>query len=99
MIKKSLLLLGAMLAMPLQAMMLPLDPATQAYLRSIKELKVCYPAALPPPYVTPDGGLLKDRLLRLADMLPVPVKLSEMADWQAARAALQRGACDIIPHI
>ncbi|QSR73773.1 ATP-binding protein [Aeromonas jandaei] len=99
MIKKSLLLLGAMLAMPLQAMMLPLDPATQAYLRSIKELKVCYPAALPPPYVTPDGGLLKDRLLRLADMLPVPLKLSEMADWQAARAALQRGACDIIPHI
>lgn len=85
--------------MPLQAMMLPLDPATQAYLRSIKELKVCYPAALPPPYVTPDGGLLKDRLLRLADMLPVPLKLSEMADWQAARAALQRGACDIIPHI
>lgn len=97
-------LLGIALAMPLQAKplqgtVLPLAPATQAYVESIKQLKFCYPATLPPPYLLAGGGLLKDRIARLTALLPVPLEVHELPDWQTLRQALLRGECDLIPYI
>ncbi|WP_068978895.1 response regulator [Aeromonas sp. EERV15] len=99
MTKLPIFFLGAVLAMPLHAMVLPLPPATQAYVDSIKKLEVCYPATLPPPYLLAEGGLFKDRLVRLADVLPVPLTIHELPDWQAVRDALLQGRCDIVPHV
>ncbi|MFQ1766447.1 ATP-binding protein [Aeromonas veronii] len=86
-------------AKPLQSTVLPLLPATQAYVDSITQLEICYPATLPPPYLLAGGGLLKDRIARLAAVLPVPLKVQELPDWQAVRDALQHGRCDLVPHV
>ncbi|HHQ4885055.1 TPA: response regulator [Aeromonas veronii] len=86
-------------AKPLQSTVLPLLPATQAYVDSITQLEICYPATLPPPYLLVGGGLLKDRIARLAAVLPVPLKVQELPDWQAVRDALQHGRCDLVPHV
>ncbi|XEI34547.1 transporter substrate-binding domain-containing protein [Aeromonas veronii] len=104
MTKFPILLLGALLALPLhakplQTTVLPLAPATQAYVDSISQLEICYPATLPPPYLLEGGGLLKDRIAKLAAVLPVPLKVRELPDWQAARDALLRGHCDLVPHV
>ncbi|HHQ4777379.1 TPA: response regulator [Aeromonas veronii] len=86
-------------AKPLQSTVLPLLPATQAYVDSITQLEICYPATLPPPYLLAGGGLLKDRIARLAAVLPVPLKVQELPDWPAVRDALQHGRCDLVPHV
>lgn len=109
MTKFPVLLLGAVLAIPLSAKpmqtvslpktVLPLPVATQAYVNTIKQLEICYPATLPPPYLLADGGLLKDHIAQLAVVLPVPLMINELPDWQAVRDALQQGNCDLVPHI
>ncbi|WP_033138680.1 response regulator [Aeromonas finlandensis] len=104
MTKFPVFLLGAVLALPLyakplQTTVLPLAPATQAYVDSITQLEICYPATLPPPYLLEGGGLLKDRIARLAAVLPVPLKVHELPDWQAVRDALLHGHCDLVPHV
>ena len=109
MTKIPLLLLTSVLVMPLQAKppqstrlqttVLPLAPAIQAYVDSITQLEICYPATLPPPYLLAGGGLLKDRIAKLAAVLPVPLKVHELPDWQAVRDALLQGHCDIVPHV
>jgi len=48
---KSNLLFGLLLAMPVQAMTLPLSPATQAYADTLTSLTICYPALIRPPYL------------------------------------------------
>lgn len=55
-----------------------------------------YPSA---PLFVSGGGLLKDRIAKLAAVLPVPLKVHELPDWQAVRDALLRGHCDIVPHV
>ncbi|MFB2864755.1 response regulator [Aeromonas sp. MdU4] len=104
MTKFPIFLFGVVLALPLhakplQSTVLPLAPATQAYVKSIKQLEICYPASLPPPYLLTGGGLLKDRIDKLAAVLPVPLQVHEMPDWQAVREALLDGHCDIVPYV
>lgn len=53
---KSNLLFGLLLAMPVQAMTLPLSPATQAYADTLTSLTICYPALIRPPYLEESGG-------------------------------------------
>ncbi|MGL4477400.1 MAG: histidine kinase, partial [Aeromonas veronii] len=104
MTKFPVFLLGAVLALPLhakplQTTVLPLAPATQAYVNSLSQLSLCYPATLPPPYLMAEGGLLKDRLARLQELFPVPLVLKELPDWQTLRNGLAEGECDIIPYV
>lgn len=104
MIKFPIFLLNALLAWPLYAKsvhstVLPLAPATQAYVETITGLELCYSATLPPPYMLAEEGLLKDWIAKLAATLPVPLQVQALADWQAVRNALQQGKCDLVPHI
>lgn len=93
------LLLGALLAMPLRAAVLPLPPDTQAYADSLTQLTFCYPALQRPPYLEKQGGLLIDQMQRLAQQLPVPLQFDKLPNWSAVEQGLQEGRCDLIPHI
>ncbi len=96
---KSNLLFGLLLAMPVQAMTLPLSPATQAYADTLTSLTICYPALIRPPYLEESGGLLIDQLDRLAEQLPVPLLHEKLPNWPAVQQALLAGRCDLIPDI
>ncbi len=96
---KTLLLLGALLALPLRAAALPLSPATQAYADSLTQLTFCYPSLQRPPYLEGKGGLLIDQMTRLARQLPVPLYFKTLPNWPAVEQGLREGRCDLIPHI
>nr|WP_156127966.1 transporter substrate-binding domain-containing protein [Aeromonas eucrenophila] len=97
--RKTLLLLGALLALPLRATVLPLSPETQAYVDSLSELTFCYPNLQRPPYLEEQGGLLVDQMKRLAQQLPVPLRFEKLPNWSAVEQGLLDGRCDLIPHI
>lgn len=96
---KILLLSGALLALPLRAAILPLSPDAQAYADSLTGLTFCYPALQRPPYLEAEGGLLIDRMTRLAELLPVPVHVEKRPSWAAMTQDLLNGRCDLIPHV
>ncbi|MGL5130330.1 MAG: ATP-binding protein [Aeromonas popoffii] len=96
---KNHLLLTLLLAMPVQAMTLPLSPATQAYTDALKPLTICYPALILPPYLEESGGLLIDQLERLAEQLPVPLLHEKLPNWSAVQQGLLAGRCDLIPYV
>ncbi len=96
---KILLLSGALLALPLRAAILPLSPDAQAYADSLTGLTFCYPALQRPPYLEAEGGLLIDRMTRLAELLPVPVRFEKRPSWAAMTQDLLNGRCDLIPHV
>ncbi|WP_349922325.1 ATP-binding protein [Aeromonas veronii] len=96
---KIYLLLGALLALPLRAAVLPLPPAAQAYADDIGQLTFCYPSLERPPYLEDQGGLLIDQMTRLARQLPVPLHFKTLPNWPAVEQGLRDGQCDLIPHI
>lgn len=96
---KTLFLLGALLALPLRAAMLPLSAETQAYADTLTELTFCYPVLQRPPYLEEQGGLLIDQMKRLALQLPVPLRFEKLPNWTATLQGLQHGQCDLIPHV
>lgn len=93
------LLPALLLVMPVQAMTLPLSPATQAYADGLKPLTICYPALIRPPYLEESGGLLIDQLERLAEQLPVPLLHEKLPNWSAVQQGLLAGRCDLIPYV
>ncbi len=97
--RKTSLLLGLLLAAPLQAMDLPLSPAAKAYADATKSLTICYPALIRPPYLEESGGLLIDQMERLAEQLPFPLLHEKLPNWSAVQRGLQEGRCDLIPNV
>lgn len=96
---KTSLLLGLLLAMPAQAITLPISSATRAYADTIKSLTICYPALIRPPYLEESGGLLIDQMERLADQLPFPLLHEKLPNWSAVQRGLLEGRCDLIPNV
>mgnify|MGYP006205656399 FL=1 len=96
---KTLFLFGTLLALPLRAATLPLSAETQAYVDTLTELTFCYPVLQRPPYLEEQGGLLIDQMKRLALQLPVPLRFEKLPNWTATLQGLQRGQCDLIPHV
>ena len=97
--RKTSLLLGLLLATPLQAMDLPLSTAAKAYADATKSLTICYPALIRPPYLEESGGLLIDQMERLAEQLPFPLLHEKLPNWSAVQRGLQEGRCDLIPNV
>ena len=77
---KTLFLLGALLALPLRAAMLPLSAETQAYADTLTELTFCYPVLQRPPYLEGQGGLLISQMKRQGQQLPVPLRFERWAN-------------------
>ena len=85
---KTSLLLGLLLAAPLQAMDLPLSTTAKAFADATKSLTICYPALIRPPYLDESGGLLVDQMERLAEQLPFPLIYQKLPNWSAVRSGL-----------
>lgn len=96
---KTSLLLGLLLAAPLQAMDLPLSTTAKAFADATKSLTICYPALIRPPYLDESGGLLVDQMERLAEQLPFPLIYQKLPNWSAVRSGLLEGRCDLIPNV
>ena len=96
--RKTSLLLGLLLAAPLQAMDL-LSTAAKAYADATKSLTICYPALILLPYLEESGGLLIDQMERLAEQLPFPLLHEKLPNWSAVQRGLQEGRCDLIPNV
>ena len=96
--EKTSLLLGLLLAAPLQAMDLPLSTAAKAYADATKSLTICYPALIRA--LSRGIGRLADRsdgaVGRAASFSLLHEKLP---NWSAVQRGLQEGRCDLIPNV
>lgn len=96
---KTLFLLGALLALPLRAAMLPLSAETQAYADTLTELTFCYPVLQRPPYLEEQGGVAHRSDETTGPATAGAAALRKLPNWTATLQGLQHGQCDLIPHV